>query len=40
MESSSSNALGKRPVGVDDDDDIDDLDGADFNKMPLAKDTG
>jgi hypothetical protein len=31
MASSSNNALGKRPVDVDDDADIDDLDGADFN---------
>jgi len=39
MKSSSSNALGKRPVGVDEDADVDDLDGADFNKC-TAKDTG
>ena len=32
MAPSNSNAPGKRPVDVDDDADMDDLDGADFNK--------
>jgi hypothetical protein len=31
MASPTSNALGKRPIDVDDDDDIDELDGANSN---------
>ena len=36
MASSTSQAQGKRPVSVDDDFDIDELDGADSNTVVLS----
>jgi hypothetical protein len=35
MASPTSKAQGKRPVSVDDDSDVDDLDGADYNTVIL-----
>ncbi len=37
MASPTSNDRGKRPVRVDDDSDVDDLDGADYNNNYTAR---